>query len=68
MLAKYLKLKTWQILENKKKKGKSKTLLYLHGGYPALPKGWLGFIFLLVGRYNINNFFLAPEVLDIFYV
>ena len=39
---------------------------YSHGCYLALPKDWLEFIYLTVGRYNINNAIFTPEVLDIF--
>ena len=37
------------------------------GAIVALPRGWLEFIFIIVGRYDINVIFV-PEVLDIFSV
>ena len=38
------------------------------GAMLAWSRGWLEFIFLTVGRYNINNIFFAPDLLDIFSV
>ena len=36
------------------------------GALLALPRGLLEFIFLIVGRYDINNVLFTPEMLDIF--
>ena len=36
------------------------------GAILALPRGLLEFIFLTVGRYNINNVLFTPKVLEIY--